>query len=178
MASDAQKRRVRDRVAVRLGGERWEHVAWVDSETTAGETYQIKRRASDGALGCGCESYRWSRGDKTCKHIEALRRADEDDVVVAQAARAADRPATLRDEALVLARTMCVEIVSRVPAAAERQMRDYVERKLLWFVDEKVPQYAAAPQPQRAAAVSVRVRAETFRVRRAMALGGPSRVAP
>ena len=50
----------------------WTYVATVESESEPGKTYDIKRRA-DGALGCSCLSYRFTKTTpKTCRHIRAF----------------------------------------------------------------------------------------------------------
>lgn len=50
----------------------WDYVTTVASESDRGKTYDIKRRRSDGHLGCGCTSYRFApREDKSCKHTRA-----------------------------------------------------------------------------------------------------------
>lgn len=51
----------------------WELVASVNSETNQGHTYEVKRNKDTGALGCACIAFRFSKGTKTCKHLEALR---------------------------------------------------------------------------------------------------------
>lgn len=52
----------------------WTYITSVESDSTPGTQYQIKRR-SDGALGCDCAAFRFSRGSiglgKRCKHVEA-----------------------------------------------------------------------------------------------------------
>jgi len=50
----------------------WEHVGDVASFTDPSETYEIKRRRVDGHLGCACPGYRFKKGEKICKHIEAF----------------------------------------------------------------------------------------------------------
>jgi len=49
----------------------WVHVGEVESFTDASERYEIKRRVADGHFGCACKGYRFSKGIKTCKHIDA-----------------------------------------------------------------------------------------------------------
>ena len=48
---------------------RWNYVTTVESESEPGATYDIKERG--GVFGCGCRSYRFSKGVKTCKHLRA-----------------------------------------------------------------------------------------------------------
>lgn len=51
---------------------RWQHVAYMASESEPDLRYEIKIRTSDHAYGCDCTAYRFARRDrKTCKHIEA-----------------------------------------------------------------------------------------------------------
>lgn len=50
----------------------WTHVAFVESDSEPGVEHEIKRHA-DGRLGCACLSYRFARGEKTCKHLRAWR---------------------------------------------------------------------------------------------------------
>ena len=57
----------------------WQHLADVVSDSEPGETHVIKQR-SDGTLGCSCLSYRFKRGVKTCKHLEAFRLSLRSDV--------------------------------------------------------------------------------------------------
>ena len=56
---------------------RWEHVADIESDSEIWKTYEIKR--SDGRYGCECPSYRFVRGEKTCKHIRAYLTGNEED---------------------------------------------------------------------------------------------------
>lgn len=51
----------------------WDYVATVDSMTAFGEaeSYDLKRHRSTGRMACGCKSYQFSRGEKTCKHLQA-----------------------------------------------------------------------------------------------------------
>lgn len=51
---------------------KWTKVATVESDSERGKTYDIKRHPTSGAFGCGCTAYRFSRGVKTCKHLQAL----------------------------------------------------------------------------------------------------------
>ncbi len=53
----------------------WAHVATVASESEPGKRWEIKKRRSDGALGCACPAFRFKHGDKTCKHIRAYLQA-------------------------------------------------------------------------------------------------------
>lgn len=51
---------------------RWEHVAFIDSDSQPDEQHEIKRRMADGHLGCDCGRYRFAKkAAKTCHHIEA-----------------------------------------------------------------------------------------------------------
>lgn len=70
----------------------WQKVATVESETEPGKEYDIKRHPTTGALGCGCTSYRFSRGVKDCKHLRALRGA----ALPAKAVRPSVEPETVR----------------------------------------------------------------------------------
>lgn len=49
----------------------WVHVGEVESFTDSTERYEIKRRIADGHLGCSCLGYRFAKGVKTCKHLDA-----------------------------------------------------------------------------------------------------------
>lgn len=57
---------------------RWEHLADVESDSEIGKTYEIKRSAA-GQVGCECPSYRFKRGEKTCKHLRAYLAGDQMD---------------------------------------------------------------------------------------------------
>lgn len=51
----------------------WTHVTFAESDDKPGVEYEVERRA-DGAMKCGCMSFRFARGEfgsanKTCKHI-------------------------------------------------------------------------------------------------------------
>jgi hypothetical protein len=54
----------------------WEHVAYVWSDSQPGKEYEVKRHRTTGALGCSCPAYRFVKGEKTCKHIEAYARVN------------------------------------------------------------------------------------------------------
>ena len=51
----------------------WEYLTSVESDSKPGRFYDIKRRLSDDVLGCACVSYRFCKGEKTCKHLDAYR---------------------------------------------------------------------------------------------------------
>ena len=72
----------------------WVHVADIASETEPGLKYAIKRHTGTGLIGCGCPSWIFSRGVKTCKHVESLT-----GVFTAAAGRIADRVVEQRVEA-------------------------------------------------------------------------------
>ena len=63
----------------------WEHVADADSESEPGKSYEIKRHTRTGAFACGCMAYRFSKGVKTCKHLQGyhMDRVDVRGIVVA-----------------------------------------------------------------------------------------------
>lgn len=50
----------------------WTHVAFVDSMTTLGDTYEIRRWRASGRISCACKSYQWAIAPKSCKHLRAL----------------------------------------------------------------------------------------------------------
>lgn len=51
----------------------WEHVAFVESDSEPGVEHEVKRRLSDGHLGCACKRYRFAKASaKTCHHIETV----------------------------------------------------------------------------------------------------------
>lgn len=50
----------------------WSFVASIESHSRIGKRYEIKRRESDGLLGCSCVAYRFAKGEKTCKHLQAF----------------------------------------------------------------------------------------------------------
>lgn len=50
----------------------WTHVAFVRSDSDTLRTHEIRRRAKDGHVACGCKQYQFSKGSKTCHHLEAL----------------------------------------------------------------------------------------------------------
>ena len=50
----------------------WEHVTYVASDSDPCAEYEIKRRTSDGQVGCSCMAYRFSKGVKSCKHMQAF----------------------------------------------------------------------------------------------------------
>ncbi len=83
---------------MRVKGQAWVLLGTVESETTPGVFYDIKRREADGHLGCGCTSYRFAKGIKTCKHLEAWTEMGQQQVVAAREGRAT------RTEGTVLAR--------------------------------------------------------------------------
>jgi hypothetical protein len=49
---------------------RWTHVAYVESDSEPGRQHQIKS-AVGGRLGCDCMAFRFAKGTKTCKHLQA-----------------------------------------------------------------------------------------------------------
>ncbi len=63
-----------------MGVMPWTHVATIESDTAPGVEYEIKR-AGTGRLACSCQSYRWARGTKTCKHLDAYRLAGSAPIV-------------------------------------------------------------------------------------------------
>lgn len=55
---------------------KWEHVGDVESDSSPGVFHKISR-TSDGRLGCGCTSYKFSsKANKTCKHVAAYMAGD------------------------------------------------------------------------------------------------------
>lgn len=50
----------------------WAHVAFVQSNSEPDRAHEVRRRVSDGALGCSCKEYRFSKGEKGCHHLTAL----------------------------------------------------------------------------------------------------------
>ena len=50
----------------------WHYVADVESDSEPGVKHVIKRREVDGHVGCDCLAYRFKKGEKTCKHVQAL----------------------------------------------------------------------------------------------------------
>ena len=58
----------------RRGGPGWESLGTVESHSEPGIRHEIKRRqtAAGQQFGCSCLSYRFARGEKTCKHIVAF----------------------------------------------------------------------------------------------------------
>jgi hypothetical protein len=67
----------------------WDHVAYIDSDSDPGREWELKRHVSTGTIGCSCPSYRFKKGDKTCRHIDAWRASQrmnrEDTVRLARA---------------------------------------------------------------------------------------------
>lgn len=52
----------------------WDYVTEVESDSEPGTWHEIKRRRTDGHLGCDCGRYRFAKkANKTCQHIEAYR---------------------------------------------------------------------------------------------------------
>lgn len=51
----------------------WEQVGTIESESEPGVVHKIKRHVNTGLFGCDCLSYRFARGEKTCKHLDAWR---------------------------------------------------------------------------------------------------------
>lgn len=49
----------------------WSYVATVASENEPGATYDLSRGDADGQMFCACMAYRFARGEKTCKHLQA-----------------------------------------------------------------------------------------------------------
>ncbi|KKL99504.1 hypothetical protein LCGC14_1813710 [marine sediment metagenome] len=50
-------------------------VGEIDSDSQPGILHLIKRLRSNGALSCDCMAWRFARGEKTCKHVDAFRAA-------------------------------------------------------------------------------------------------------
>lgn len=70
----------------------WEPVGDVESDSEPGVRHEIKRRRSDGHLGCDCLSYRFARKSaKTCKHIIALTESDAAVRLIARSAAVVPR---------------------------------------------------------------------------------------
>lgn len=54
----------------------WTLVGTVESDSEPGVRHVVKRRDTDGHLGCDCTAYRFApKAAKTCKHIRALAQA-------------------------------------------------------------------------------------------------------
>lgn len=68
-------RRASPRAHVRRTATGWTLVGSVESDNEPEVAYQIKRKAN-GALGCDCMAYRFAKGEKTCKHIQAWTSAE------------------------------------------------------------------------------------------------------
>ena len=54
----------------KLKSEGWVRLGTVESDSEPGVEHVISRRGTQ--IGCDCMSYRFRKGEKTCKHIEAF----------------------------------------------------------------------------------------------------------
>jgi hypothetical protein len=64
----------------------WSHLASVQGQTRnksgVRTTYELRRRKSDGHIGCSCQGYQFAKGtDKSCTHINEHLLAHPDDAV-------------------------------------------------------------------------------------------------
>jgi len=55
----------------------WTVVGSVESDSEPGVRHEIKRNANTGRLGCSCKKYRFSKGNKTCHHVDAFMAAGD-----------------------------------------------------------------------------------------------------
>lgn len=69
-------RRASPRAHVRRTATGWTFVGSVESDSEPNVDHKIKRNETTGALGCDCMAYRFARGEKTCKHLDAYRETD------------------------------------------------------------------------------------------------------
>jgi len=179
-------------VATRAKATEWEHVTWAASETDDDVEYEIVRHRADGRYRCACHSYVFARErPKTCKHIEAfcgtagVRAAQAPDPVVVPARQrpvAPPRPRAVDAAAAALVTEFLLYYQNglRVMAPAARTtVRTMVERAIGKVADAYAAPSAAGRAPERVVAQSGQVavyRGERFTFRRAIALGGASRV--
>ncbi len=59
----------------------FEVIGEIDSTSEPGILHLIKRRVSTGTLSCDCMAWRFSRGEKHCKHVDAYKTAGLRDLI-------------------------------------------------------------------------------------------------
>jgi hypothetical protein len=87
-------------------GSDWVEIARVASDSEPGKDHAIKRHASAGILWCDCMAYRFARGVKTCKHIEALGQVADRQVAVAARGRQTSDVAVVGAERFTVRRAL------------------------------------------------------------------------